>query len=492
MSNPLQFSVEFGKPGPDQRPSRGQPLRFLYLTDLGDTCTSRKDTPLASRPIRPIDIDKFEDFLAAEEPSLDLPEGKIVLREMEDFHPDQLCETLPVFGTLMSLRDRLRVPGSFEKAAQDVQALLRTAPEAPSATDNVETDSDTMSRLLGQPSAPAPAGIAPEPRNFMNSLLQAAVKAHVTASADPRSEHYVQAVDSAITEQLRAVLHNPTLQSFEAAWRGLDLLVSNIETDEDMSIHVWNVGKSELMDALGPQGAPVDQSVLHRRIVDERGDTPFTVIVSDITFGTSSEDIRLLATLGALAGRSGGLVLASIAPQMIGAASWDAIATAPETLGAPDPDWDALRATPMARHIMGLAPGFMLRLPYGKRLDRVSKLAFEELDRPGGAHESFLWGPPALLAALLIARSFGQDRWNAQLNDNLAYDDLPLVPFEADGIAQMKPCAEVQFQDRVAQAILNAGPVPLVAVRNQNAVRLPWFQTVSSSGGSDRVGPFTT
>lgn len=495
MSNPLQFSAEFGGPHSDQQPKQNEPLRILFLTDLGKTCRSRTEVPVASRPMRLVDVDTFDALLEAEQPVIHLPSGDVRLQELDDLHPEQLCKSLPIFQTLIDLRRRLRKPESFEAAAQEVRDLLKMdvapSPTAPSVDE--ENDADTLSRLLGKPPEPTSRAVSPAREGgFLNDLVQKAVQAHVVPDADPRAEDYIKGVDAAAAAHLRAVLHDPSFQSFEAAWRGLHLLTSNIETDNDLSIRVWNVAKSELIEAMGPAGGSPEGTVLHQKIVHERHDEPFTLIISDITFGSDADDLRLLATLGALAGRSGAIVVAGVAPEVIGAKSWDAIAKAPSAPLEPDTGWSALRDSGLGSRIVAVAPRFMLRTPYGKRLDQADTFfEFEELEQPGDAEAPFLWGTSSLLATILIAQSFAQEGWDARLNTNLAYDDLPFVPFEQDGEKQLKPCAEVQLSDRAAETILNAGPIPVVSVRNHNEVRLSWFQSIFSQSDSGQVGPFS-
>lgn len=494
MSNPLQFSAEFGKPRPDQRRTQNEPLRILFLTDLGETCRSRTDTPLVSRPMRLVDIDNFDGLFEAELPVLQLPLGDIRPKELDDFHPDQLCKNLPIFQTLEDLCRRLRAPSNFEAAAQDVRAMLQmdVAKSSTAPASAGEDDADTLSRLFGKPSEPSSVEAASAVRGgFLNDLIQKAVQAYIIPESDPRAEDYIKAVEAAACAHLRAILHDPAFQSFEAAWRGLDLLVSNIETDNELSIHVWNVAKSELIEAMGTADGLVEQSALHHQIVGQRQDIPFTLIVSDIIFGRDADDLRLLATLGAMAGRSGAVVLAGIAPEMIGAESWDAIAKAPNTPLEPDAGWAALRTSGLGSQIVALGPRFMLRTPYGKQLDPTDTFfEFEELEQPGDAQAPILWGTSSLLAAVLSAQSFRREGWDARLSANLAYGDLPFVPYEEDGEKQMKPCAEALLGDQAAAAILSVGPIPVVAVRNQNEVRLAWFQNIASEGDSSRVGPF--
>lgn len=496
MSNTLQFSVALGTDGPAPRPDPGQPMRILLLMDLGIGCRSRQDQLPEDRPIRPVDVDLFDTLLDKERPALSLAAGDLRFTELDDFHPDQIVAQVPRLQHLLALRRRLQQPAGFEQAAQEVRALLQADPatDADPHTDrdtDGETDRDTFSRLFGAPSdAGARDSDSPATTSALDALIREAVASHVIADADPNAAHYTAAVDAAASAHLRAILHDPAFQALEAAWRGLDQIVSNIETDEDLTLHVWNVGRSELTDAFGDPDTPLDASMLYRRLVEDRAGAPFTLIVTDMHFGPSPDDLRLLEALGAIAGRSGGMVAAPVLPRMLGLSSWQAAADDPGAAAAPEAGWTALRGSDAAQHIVALAPAILMRLPYGPRYAPVDALPFTEIADAARHHAAFLWGAPTLAATVLIARSFRDGGWDTSLSAHLIYDDLPLVTFDAGGMPEMKPCAEVAFTERAGDALLTAGIVPVMAIRHQNAVRLPGFRTIAQSGRNARVGPF--
>ena len=44
----------------------------------------------------------------------------------------------------------------------------------------------------------------------------------------------IAALDAKLTEQVNAIIHHPEFLALESAWRGLDHLVMNSETDKDL------------------------------------------------------------------------------------------------------------------------------------------------------------------------------------------------------------------------------------------------------------------
>jgi type VI secretion system protein ImpC len=487
MSNTPQFSFELGTSPSAQRRSEQEPLRILFMTDLGEGCQSRT-TPYASRPFRKMDIDTFEGFLEAERPILDVSDAQFSITQMDDFHPDHILKNVNALQDLLDLRQQLQTPATLEHAARKVRSMM--APkidDGAAAQASDETDADTMSRLFGTDPNVASSASSQPTGSVLDQMIQKAVADHIVPDADPKAEPYIAAVEAAVTTHLRNVLHDPSFQSVEAAWRGLEMMVSQIETDETLSVHVWNISKPELIEAMGaPDGSP-DASVLHKRLVAEKADTPFTLFVTDAAIGESIEDLRLLATLGAIAGRTNALTLAPITPPALGAVSWAALVENP---AASEDGIAALRDTGLVDNIVGLGPRFLMRQPYGKRSDVIDAFAFEEVDPAQLGMGDFLWGAPSVIASILIARAFSQDGWNARINQHVAFDDLPLVYYDDAGEQAMLPCAELLLPDTSVEILLSTGLTPLVAVKNQNAVRLPHFQTLSRTKGTGQVGPF--
>ena len=468
MTNTFDFSFERRTSDSSGKRPPSDPLRILIVADLGGTRQSRTAADLATRPFQKMDVDEFETYLSDENPSLALSDSTLSVREMEDFHPDQVLQAVPAMQALIDLRSRLKSPATFESAASEVRGMLGATDSTAAAA--AESDSDTMRRLLG--------GVVPQdaptqtPKSAVDAMIQQAVADHVTPSADPKAEQYIKAVEAALADHLRAVLHDRAFQSTEAAWRGLELLVSRIETDETLSLHVWNASKTELIEALGTAETSPDDTVLHHRLVRERAEKPFVLIVPTFAFAAQADDIRLLATLGAMAGRTDAVVLASVEFGLV-----------------QTQDWDALRESGMAQHIAAFAPRFLLRQPYGKGSDPIGSFAFTEItapERPDG----YLWGAGSIAGAVIIANAFSDGGWSAALNTSLHFDDLPFVYYDAGGEQVMKPCAEVEMSDTEAEAVLATGTIPLIAVRNQNAVRLPQFRTLSNAASGGAFGPF--
>jgi predicted component of type VI protein secretion system len=330
-------------------------------------------------------------------------------------------------------------------------------------------DSELLGRLLGKPNDPSAAPTAP-PLTGLDALIHNVVAPHVVKDTSAQTKPYVAAVDAALAEQMRALLHDASLQSLEAAWRGVHWLISQLELDEQLQLHLYDVAREELVaDIVAAGGTPAETGLYHA-LVDRWRNVPggqgWSAIVALIHFGPSDADIGLLAALGLIAAQAGGPLLAGADRSLTGAGE-----------GTLD-GWNALRGSEVAPWIALAAPRVLLRTPYGKRSDPIEGFPFEEFDGPP-RHDALLWGNGALALALLIGRSFTARGWDMELGDEREIDDLPAYSFVRDGETEMQPCAEHFLAESQLEKLLNAGVVPIASRRDRNAVVVIRFQSIA-------------
>jgi type VI secretion system protein ImpC len=280
---------------------------------------------------------------------------------------------------------------------------------------------------------------------------------------------HLAAVDAAVAEQMRALLHDPAFQSLEAAWRGVHWLVSSLELDENLQLHLFDVRRDELLADIVAAGGKTAQTSLHQTLVGRRDalDAPgWSALIGLFQLGSSDTDMGLLAALGLTASHAGGPLLAGADPALYGEA------------GGASKAWQALRRSEAAPWIGLAAPRVLLRQPYGTGSDPIEAFAFEEFAGPP-AHEEFLWGHASLALALLIGRSFTARGWEMELGDEREIGGLPAYTFDRNGEREMQACAERFLTENEALGLLQSGLIPIVSRRDRNAVVVFRFQSVS-------------
>src|SRR5262249_48169025 len=153
-------------------------------------------------------------------------------------------------------------------------------------------------------------------------------------------------------------LHDPAFQALEAAWRGVQWLVSGLELDESLQLHLFDVARDELLADVSACGGRVGQSAVDRAPVGRWRNPPggesWAARLGLHRFGPSDADVGLLAALGIVAAQAGGPFLADGDRSLAGPADAPALAA-----------WRALRGSEVARWIGLVAPRLLLRQPYG-------------------------------------------------------------------------------------------------------------------------------
>ena len=487
----IELDVNAGRVRAAKVPDDDTPFRILVLGDFsGDKAragaTSRM--PLSNRRPVPVDRDNVDETIAQTAPEVVLERGSdedviVSITSIDDFHPDHLYDTLPLFRSLRAMRARLANPATFADAARELTNGARAA--AP-------TSGDDPAAPLGAMPAPAPGHVldailgepvpAAEPSaDALQVLIRRAIEPYLVPAADPRQDALVAQVDRAIANAMRAVLHHRAFQAVEAAWRAIFMLTRRLETDDHLEIHLLDVSAAELVTDLGAADA-ADRSALWSVIVDGSvgtpGAQPWSLLVGAFTFGWDDADLIVLSRLGAIARAAGAPFLAGAAPRLSGAPTFDRSSDASEWSTRAIPAWDKLRASPEAAYIGLAAPRFLARLPYGSDGEECDRFDFEELGAPYD-HRDFLWANAAFACTVLLAQSFSAAGWRMRPGSRRELTGLPYVLLRQNGEVQAKPCAEVLLTERSSNRMLECGTMPLASLKDQDAALLVRFQSIA-------------
>ena len=473
MPGRMEFNLSLSRQAAPRISNRG-PMRLLVMGDFrGQPVAARK--PLAERATLRVDVDNLDAVMGRLMPRLQLPAAELDFAGLEEFHPDALYARLPVFAALRQMRLRLADPARFAQAAAELGQGAGFAPTAGAlAPASAPTDAGLLAQLLGgNPVAKAaPAGpAAAAPASVVDAFIRSIVAQHIVPDIAPQQAGLIASVDAAITDLMRALLHAPGFQQLESAWRGVQWLISSLELDEQLQLHLFDVSREELLDDVVAAQGRIDQTGTYRALVDRWRNQPggqgWSVITGLFNFGPSVEDIGLLAALGVLAAQAGGPLLAAGDPALAGG-------DGPALAG-----WNTLRQSEVAPWIGLAAPRVLLRLPYGKGSDPVSAFAFEEFGA-APVHAQFLWGNGGLACALLFGRAFTARGWDFEPGDEREIGDLPAYTFVKDGERELQACAEQYMGEASGELLMAAGLMPVMSHRHRNAVTVLRFQSVAT------------
>lgn len=458
---------------PQWAPKR--PVRIALLGDFsGRASAGILDTgnELARRKPMNVEFDNLEDTLARLDLTISLSlsdEGgvSLPLQDLESFHPDQLFRELALFAELSGLRKQLNNAGTFAKAAAKVQSWAglgkgkaskrsrRT--KARGSAPSIDAKLDDFARLVG---LPATAEVA---ESSVEGLMKNILAPFVVPAANPQKDALVAAVDQALSDAMRAVMHHADFQAMESLWRGTDFLLRRLETGPGLQVHLIDVSAEELAADLSAHDDLSDTALYNMLVNTPSQDKTggYTLLCGLYQFEPTPPHTELLGRMAQIAQHAGAPFVTSMGVDSLTDRKRPPHALVQEA-------FKALQHMPAASHLCLMAPRFMLRHPYGKRTDPISCFEFEEFSADAGLR-AMLWGHPALLAACVVA---GQD--------GLTIGDIPFYHFrDADGDTMALPCTERLINHDMATTLGQWGFSPLLAHKGAPELRIAGLDAVN-------------
>jgi type VI secretion system protein ImpC len=229
-----------------------------------------------------------------------------------------------------------------------------------------------------------------------------------------------------------------------------------------------DVAASDELETSGLYGLLIEQPAL------DANQGTISAVIGLYTFELMPPHADLLGRIAQVAGAAGAPFIAGIGPDPLKLPIHE---QHPLTKDA----WTALRELSAAAYLGLAAPRFLLRMPYGKKTDPIDAFALEEFSRQSGL-SGMLWGHPALIPALLLAETFGQQGNKMKLGSVMGVGDIAYYVYtdpEGDQIAL--PCTERMYTERQAVVVANYGVMPLLSLRGRPELRLGSFASVKGA-----------
>ena len=483
----MSYEVNFGRMrvgASKATPKKAGSFRIAVLGDFSARANGGKlDTgsSLASRKPLKVDCDNLDATLKRFGVKLRLPLGadggalELGVNSMDDLHPDQLYGSLPIFSEMSGLRQRLKTPSTFAKAAKEIQTWAgvkisrppRVRPRGGAIPANGKLSD--FARLLGTPTAPTKAA-AP-----ISELLKQAVGPYVVAAKDPRLDQLVATVDSALAATMRSVLHHPDFQCFEALWRSVDLLVRRLETDEHLQIVLFDVTAEEIAADLSKADA-LENSGLYKLLIEQpaldAAQGPFAAVIGNYLFEQTPPHAELLGRIARIVAQTQTAFIAGVGTSCLDTKPADLHPLIRQA-------WDALAEMPEAGYLGLVVPRFMLRMPYGERTDPIDSFDFEEFTPQAGLR-GMLWGNGAVVAGLLLGATFSQQGSKMKPGSVLTLGEMPFYYYtDPDGDQTALPCTERMLSSKMAELVSKHRFIPLLSMKGRPEVRLAGFGSLA-------------
>ncbi|MBI3469036.1 MAG: type VI secretion system contractile sheath large subunit [Planctomycetes bacterium] len=311
-------------------------------------------------------------------------------------------------------------------------------------------------------------------KDYFRQFIDQAIKPGQVVSKDVESniKFWIGEIDKKLSAQLNEVMHDEGFQKLEGTWRGLQYLVQQSETGENLKIRVLNVTKRELFKDL-EKAAEFDQSSLFKKIYEEEygqlGGQPYGMLVADYEFGRNDEDVRLLKMVSQVAAAAHAPLVAAASPKMFNMENFTELAN-PRDLAkifesVEYAAWKSFRESEDSRYVALTMPRVLARLPYGQNFKKVDEFNFEEFV-DGKQHDKYSWMSASWAYAVRITDAFAKWGWMARtrgVEGGGKVEGLPVHTFPTDdGDVAMKCPTEIAISDRREFELSNLGFLPLL------------------------------
>jgi type VI secretion system protein ImpC len=299
------------------------------------------------------------------------------------------------------------------------------------------------------------------------------VSNNLAATIDAR----VAELDAMISRQLSAIMHAPEFQKLEGSWTGLNYLVKNTATGQNLKIKMLNATKKELVKDF-QSALEFDQSTMFKKVYEEEfgtfGGAPFGALLGDYEITRQPEDMYFIEQMSHVAAASHAPFISSASPELFGLETYSDLGKPRDLSKVFDTveyaKWKSFRESEDARYVGLTLPRFLGRLPFHPADGAtVESFNFVE-DVDGTDHEKYLWCNASYAFGARLTTAFEDFGWCAAIRGvegGGLVEDLPTHTFKTDeGEVALKCPTEIAITDRREKELSDLGFISLVHCKN--------------------------
>lgn len=299
------------------------------------------------------------------------------------------------------------------------------------------------------------------------------VSENLSATLDAR----VAEIDSLISAQVSAIMHSPDFQKLESSWTGLQYLVKNTSTGQNLKIKLMNATKKELVKDFNA-ALDFDQNTMFKKIYEEEfgtfGGSPFGALIGDFEITRQPEDMFFIEQMSHVAAAAHAPFITSASPELFGLETYSDLGKPRDLTKIFDTveyaKWKSFRESEDSRYVGLTLPRFLGRLPFNPK-DGLTVEGFNFVeDVDGTDHSKYLWSNAAYAFAAKLTKAFEDFGWCAAIRGvegGGLVEDLPTHTFKTDeGEVALKCPTEIAITDRREKELSDLGFISLVHCKN--------------------------
>jgi type VI secretion system protein ImpC len=515
------FGVSFGEKGVGADDGEKSTFRIVVVAEVvagADWSTGR--TPPMD-PI-PIDAESFDRVMGALAPSLaidvDDPFGEgeqalridLIWRDRKSMRPNEIVQQVPALRALADARRVVLDVASRKKSVDDARAELtrmlpraswanalvsevRAAPPSERLTAPVaaaanapaaEAPKEGLDALfdmvdVSAPKSEKPSATAPAPTMSKMSSLVADIARSARTGAAPTARAIVgsapERLERAFQNLLSSILRHPEVRRLERAWRGLRLLVENVEKRSGVEVDVVSASSANVDEALS-------------RLADVNvSRAPVDLLLIDQVLAPTAADLAALEKWAARAESMLAPLVVGGEAEMVGGDTLSAIGRSTSALSASDDARAvlvrAVAAREASRWVAIVLNDPLVRLPYTSATGRQTDPGFDEDATDLGAH---VFANGAFVIGALCAKSFVRLGWPTSITGarDGAVGNLPVHTVNERGTSAAIALETLPSEDAVRE-IGRAGLTMLTCAPNADSAILSRAPMLHRSGAGN-------
>ncbi len=181
----------------------------------------------------------------------------------------------------------------------------------------------------------------------------------------------ISKIDELMSRQMDQILHHPTFQKMESAWRGVEYLIKRTNFRMPVRLELMDVSKEELAEDFA-MAFSLDQSQFFKRVYSAEygtyGGIPYAAVVGNYEIENTADDLTLLRGVAQVGAAAHSPFIASVGPKFFGRKSVEELARVKDITRIFESKryiaWNEFRKDEVAKYVGLTLPRFQLRNPY--------------------------------------------------------------------------------------------------------------------------------
>jgi type VI secretion system protein ImpD len=279
-----------------------------------------------------------------------------------------------------------------------------------------------------------------------------------------RLNQLLSEIDTKLNLQTNCIIHHPKFQELESGWRGLEHLVDQIPDGAPVKVRMLNASWSDMVRDQ-ERAMEFDQSQLFRKVYSDEfgtpGGQPYGLLIGNYqvfhrrTAEHPSDDIATLSGIMATAAAAFAPFITSIHPKFLQMDSFQELEIPFELSSIFEQmeylKWRGLREKEDSRFLGLLLPQVIYRQPYLQSGMRSQRFPFRE---KVSSQADYLWGNPVFAFAGMVARTFIETGWLAQIRgcrpgseSGGVISGLPAIGYRTGRAESLRSLTDVHLTD---------------------------------------------